>query len=509
MRRSLSLLLTLAAATGCGQDYDFAEQKRVLSTGQATFDAGMVAVNDRETLDVLLYSTGQGGVTIYDIYVEDEEHWSVSPGWQAFDEDDDPTTLMLNGGSDQDPDTALFEVVFRPDAEGQFRTVLTIESNDNEVTERTEDGKRGIWKIVLRGIGRFPCGTIHPLFHDFGPKAAGGYFSKQATVENCGGVTLTIADFNPVGSTSFSVQSATPVYVVPGDSDIIEVAFVPGGGSPAAEALIEVVSNDPDLEEQTIDVVGNHCEASVDRAWDGDGDGWFPCAGDCDDGDSAVNPSAPERPSNGKDDDCDDLIDEPADGTSVDDDGDGFSENDGDCHDNDPDVSPDAEEVLNGMDDDCDGKIDEGTDWYDDDGDSFSERAGDCDDDNNLVYPGAPESQNEIDDDCDGQIDEGFYTFDDDFDGFAEIEAGGEADCDDDDPWTYPGAEEDCDNRDNDCDGDIDEGADGEPDGACSFLVDRQAIETEEQGCSATGGAAGALGALTGLLAVGRRRRRA
>lgn len=43
----------------------------------------------------------------------------------------------------------------------------------------------------------------------------------------------------------------------------------------------------------------------------------------------------------------------------------------------------------------------------DDDEDGFSENEGDCDDSRSATYPGAFESCNERDDDCDGQMDEG------------------------------------------------------------------------------------------------------
>jgi hypothetical protein len=45
--------------------------------------------------------------------------------------------------------------------------------------------------------------------------------------------------------------------------------------------------------------------------------------------------------------------------------------------------------------------------WTDDDGDGYTEREGDCDDSDPDRHPGAIEICNEIDDDCDGEIDEG------------------------------------------------------------------------------------------------------
>ena len=62
------------------------------------------------------------------------------------------------------------------------------------------------------------------------------------------------------------------------------------------------------------------------------------------------------------------------------------------------------------------------------------------------------------DNDCDGLTDE---DYDADHDGWSQC--GG--DCDDGDPNTYPGADELCDGKDNDCDGDTDEGFDNDGDG--------------------------------------------
>ena len=176
-------------------------------------------------------------------------------------------------------------------------------------------------------------------------------------------------------------------------------------------------------------------------------EGYVASATDCDDGDPSINPTATEL-CNGRDDDCDGTTDEAdaSDATTwyADDDGDGYGDaestteactagpgfvaDSSDCDDDDPSVSPAAMERCNERDDDCDGFTDE-TDaidaitWYVDfDGDGFgrsdetlvgcsapayfADAAGDCDDDDELVYPGADEWCNDADDDCDGEIDE-------------------------------------------------------------------------------------------------------
>jgi hypothetical protein len=134
---------------------------------------------------------------------------------------------------------------------------------------------------------------------------------------------------------------------------------------------------------------------------DADGDGY--CADeDCDDTDPDVNPGVDEE-SLGPDDldnDCDGFVDE--------------------CDEADPSITWHSEEVCDGVDNDCDGEIDEdlGETWYPDrDGDGYGDRAQptsscdpdaglvadgtDCDDTDAAVHPGAMEQCNGLDDDCD------------------------------------------------------------------------------------------------------------
>ena len=178
---------------------------------------------------------------------------------------------------------------------------------------------------------------------------------------------------------------------------------------------------------------------------DKDGDG-YPIGVDCNDDAVAIHPGAAER-CDGVDNDCDDEIDE--DGVDApfwyaDHDGDGFGVTvyveyactmpegyaavDGDCDDFDAAVNPDAIEVCDNIDNDCDTVVDgafaEGkTDFYrDGDGDGYGDaenilagcevppgyvdNAEDCDDSSATDHPGADELCDELDNDCDGRLDE-------------------------------------------------------------------------------------------------------
>lgn len=183
-----------------------------------------------------------------------------------------------------------------------------------------------------------------------------------------------------------------------------------------------------------------------------------------------------------------------------DDDGDGFADVDAggtDCDDGDAAVFPGATEVCNGLDDDCDGVEDDGLKiirWIDADGDgagatagatlacpddpAFVDQPGDCDDADAQVHPDAEERCNDLDDDCDREVDEDAGTDwfpDRDADGFGAADArplracdappgfvASNDDCHDGEAGANPEATEICDDLDNDCNGQVDEGTAGE-----------------------------------------------
>jgi len=83
------------------------------------------------------------------------------------------------------------------------------------------------------------------------------------------------------------------------------------------------------------------------------------------------------------------------------------------------------------------------TDLDGDGHDAVADGGDDCDDEDPDSYPGAEEQCDDVDHDCDG-----IEYDDEDGDGYTVCE-----DCDDSNPEAFPGGEEVCDGADNDCDG--------------------------------------------------------
>ncbi len=171
--------------------------------------------------------------------------------------------------------------------------------------------------------------------------------------------------------------------------------------------------SDPEIHPGAPDPWGD--EGGVDSNCDGpdgvdhDGDGYPGNADadspqfDCDDDNPLVHPDAVEDDATPLDEDCD--------GDGADFDGDGF-DTPTDCNDDPEDggasMYPGAPETCNGLDDDCDELVDEDADGlpaFDADGDGWNS-CSECDDGRSWVHPEAVEVCDGVDNDCDSEVDE-------------------------------------------------------------------------------------------------------
>ena len=299
-------------------------------------------------------------------------------------------------------------------------------------------------------------------------------------------------DYNCDGATGYSDTDGDG-WIACEDCDDTDAAV-----SPAAAESCNSIDDDCD---GAVDEAGALGE--VDWYRDGDGDGFgdaaqpFSSCGaplgyvgddtDCDDGDAAIYPAAPEH-CDGVDENCDGVIDEsPVDALTwyADADLDGYGDPDAalaacsapagyladatDCDDADPAINPRSLEYCDGIDNDCNGAVDDNVvdpaPWYPDgDGDGwgdgaailicgpaagYADRDGDCDDADPAYNPGVAESCTDVNDyNCDGSA----GADDADGDGYRSCE-----ECDDGDAAVNPAAPESCNGYDDDCDGDIDE----------------------------------------------------
>jgi len=239
---------------------------------------------------------------------------------------------------------------------------------------------------------------------------------------------------------------------------------------------------------------------------DSDGDGYNVSAAgcgiaDCNDSNNQTNPGANES-CNGVDDDCDGATDEGVKTTfylDVDDDGygnatnttqacsvpDGYVNNSLDCNDNNNLINPGALEVCNGIDDNCDSSIDPGCNCSNGANQSCGSDVGECVSGTQVCSNGSwgacggsyvgpvNETCDGLDNDCDAQTDEGVKTifyYDSDSDSYGTASQTQQActqpdgyvtsntDCNDNDPLINPGATESCNEINDDCDGQTDEG---------------------------------------------------
>jgi len=270
-------------------------------------------------------------------------------------------------------------------------------------------------------------------------------------------------DSDGFGDADTTVQScAQPPGMVSDDSDCDDAA---ASVNPGADEVCNGIDDDCNGLSD-----GDDSGVSDEGTWylDSDGDaygdstvsvvqcdapaGYVEDGTDCDDGDLATHPGALDLCADGIDQDCDGTADNVTSPNTwyADVDGDGYGDSstttstldcappagyvfdDSDCDDADSGVHPAALETCDGIDNDCDGGADDadpqgadGPDWYaDTDDDDYGDLSTavsacsmpadhvadstDCDDTDDTIHPGALENCDGVDTDCDGAIDQGW-----------------------------------------------------------------------------------------------------
>lgn len=451
-------ITAVALLAGCKGDQGLSAIQAELECLPQLTDIGAVPVGEAVTFEIQCDHLRGGPISIKNISVTNVEG-------TFFALDGDKNMELEPGESIQLP------FVYEATQTGYHRAKV----------EFSHNGRGNKVELDVRGQAVLPEATLWPLGLDFGPVDVGANNTRQLTISNQSDLDLTVSEAS-VSNGVFAFVTPTPFTVGASDDMVVTVSFTPTSTQPEGGTLTLRAGN---VELPQVGLRGNDCANGDPMAYDQDGDGYTTCGGDCDDNAIDVHPGAIEL-GNTVDDDCDGIADE---GTHLfDDDGDGYCEGPGTCTDgtlagdcsDSPDaaantimVNPGMTEIPdNGIDDDCDGMVDAGT--TDADGDGYSPAGGDCDDNEATVYPGAPELADGLNNDCDLFTDEGTVWFDDDGDGYCEdavycSDGSLTGDCDDDisdmdgvlgpdGRPTNPGAPEQPDFRDNNCDGIVDEG---------------------------------------------------
>jgi hypothetical protein len=283
---------------------------------------------------------------------------------------------------------------------------------------------------------------VSPERLDFPETSLGSGSSADLVIQNKrgSGATIDVITIEGNARSSFSVSPNSVIKIGAQRSTKITILFTPQDRGELRAELV-LFHNVPNLEPLRVILTGRGAQC-LDLDQDGFGEDCIP-GPDCNDDDMNIHPGATET-CDGIDNNCNIDIDE---GLMTrdyyrDEDGDRFGNDDivlvaclapagyvevgGDCNDQDQENYPGGMEICDGQDNNCNDLADEGlrqTYYLDSDGDTYgvdtatvvecekpmgyAERGGDCNDGDSMNFPGNPEICDDKDNNCNEQVDEG------------------------------------------------------------------------------------------------------
>ncbi len=305
------------------------------------------------------------GATEFCNGVDDNCNQSVDEGFLDTDGDGVKDCIDPDDDNDGVPDASdcapLLYSAAHPPGEAPNLTVAGTPSLTRLAWEQVPEasvynvyrGQVSVDGWAFQSVCLFSEAAVPRLDDTQSPPAGYFYYYLQAATNVCGEGTLGF------GTGGTERPTLTPCSPQNRDTD--------------GDSFLDIYDNCP--------LVGNASQADQDR--DGRGDA-------CDNCVAVPNSNQRDLDGNGLGDACQDA------------DADGFKF-DVDCDDGNPAIHPGAPEICNGKDDNCDGTVDEG---FDQDADGYTSCGGDCNDGIPSIHPGAVEIFNGVDDDCNNIIDD-------------------------------------------------------------------------------------------------------
>lgn len=139
----------------------------------------------------------------------------------------------------------------------------------------SDDPDQPVVEVLLSGQVGGPDIAVDPVSHDFGTLTVGDSDAVAITVTNEGDAELRVSDlsWDPSSAeltldTAKDLNGSLPWTLAPGEEKVVEVAYAPGDAH-ADEALLQVVSDDPD--EPVVDVL----ITGSARDFEGFSTGWY------------------------------------------------------------------------------------------------------------------------------------------------------------------------------------------------------------------------------------------